>query len=402
MLSFPLVSEQVEIFMNRTSKKSNSDILRLQHASRHEINDVLGEILERDSDLSHVVKTIEQKLDEGIYILSEHMARIIVSTKSASLYDRTRLNLFKSTWELITLYRGQYPDPEIEGTLCRQLYEFAKNNAEPRRREIVEAIRDFGSEETLSTLEAIFSENVPTFQANQILANAHGSPDKSDIKKMSVIIEAESGKEFVELIQEAIASVKNRNQNPEETIKRSISADSVSSPLKCSPNVVSAKEQIDLYSVHDLITEGENKVVEFKSSLSVNLHSNKKDPNINYSALKTIAAFLNTDGGTLIVGVGDDGTPVGIEVDNFPSEDKMALYLDNLIKKYIGPEHMGNIQHSFKDYNHKRILAIECKKSKIPVHVKEGKSVQFFIRSCASTTELNFEEGLKYVSQRFD
>ena len=40
------------------------------------------------------------------------------------------------------------------------------------------------------------------------------------------------------------------------------------------------------------------------------------------AVLKTMAGFLNTRGGRLIVGVRDDGTPLGIEADQFESEDK--------------------------------------------------------------------------------
>jgi len=48
-----------------------------------------------------------------------------------------------------------------------------------------------------------------------------------------------------------------------------------------------------------MIRKGENKTVEFKSTLRVNLHTNKPDKEIGKVALKTIAAFLNTRGGDI-------------------------------------------------------------------------------------------------------
>ena len=82
----------------------------------------------------------------------------------------------------------------------------------------------------------------------------------------------------------------------------------------------------------DLIEGGESTTVEFKSTLRTNLHTNKQDKEIEHEVLKTLAGFLNTDGGTLVIGVADDGTPVGIEADKFPSEDKMYLHLVNIMK----------------------------------------------------------------------
>jgi len=50
-----------------------------------------------------------------------------------------------------------------------------------------------------------------------------------------------------------------------------------------------------------LLAEGESETVEFKESL-------------DREALETVAAFANTRGGTLLIGVQDDGTARGITV----------------------------------------------------------------------------------------
>ena len=49
-----------------------------------------------------------------------------------------------------------------------------------------------------------------------------------------------------------------------------------------------------------------------------------------------LAAFLNSKGGTLLIGVGDGGEVIGLENDKFQNEDKFALHLDNLIKDQLG------------------------------------------------------------------
>ena len=59
--------------------------------------------------------------------------------------------------------------------------------------------------------------------------------------------------------------------------------------------------------------KGETKDTEFKSTLSLDLKTNKKEKYIQEAIIKTIAGFLNTDGGTLLIGVNDDNTPIGID-----------------------------------------------------------------------------------------
>jgi len=75
---------------------------------------------------------------------------------------------------------------------------------------------------------------------------------------------------------------------------------------------------------------------EFKGTLRVNLHTGQNDVKLEHAVLKTLAAFLNSKGGTLFVGVNDDGEVIGLENDKFLNRDKMALHLDNLIKDQLG------------------------------------------------------------------
>lgn len=67
-------------------------------------------------------------------------------------------------------------------------------------------------------------------------------------------------------------------------------------------------------SVEELIHRGESERLEFKSTLRWNLHTDSKDKRIEHAVLKTIAAFLNTQGGTLLIGVEDDGADANANV----------------------------------------------------------------------------------------
>ena len=90
-------------------------------------------------------------------------------------------------------------------------------------------------------------------------------------------------------------------------------------------------------SADELIRQGESKTLEFKSTLRWNLKENRKDDQrITHAALKTIAAFLNTEGGDLLLGVADDGTISGIERDRLDNDDKFMLHLAQVVRNGLG------------------------------------------------------------------
>jgi hypothetical protein len=167
-----------------------------------------------------------------------------------------------------------------------------------------------------------------------------------------------------------------------------------------------AAEQVEVapdmrLSLSDIITNGESSEVEFKSTLRVNLHTGSKDPRIELAAMKTIAGFLNSNGGILTIGVADDGTSLGIDTDGFENEDKMSLHLVNLIKDRIGPSMMQFIHARFEDYDSCRVMVIECSKAKSPAFVKDGNIERFYIRTGPSTTELSASQTQEYIRQRY-
>jgi len=168
--------------------------------------------------------------------------------------------------------------------------------------------------------------------------------------------------------------------------------------LTAGPAPSPALEEFDLIAV---VSTGESDTVEFKSTLRTNLHTGAADKRIELAVLKTLAGFLNTDGGTLIIGVSDDGTPVGIKTDGFPSEDKMSLHLVNIVKDRMGPEAMTAMNIHFDDYEDNRVMVVRCKRSSGPVYVKDDNVERFYIRTGPSTTELTLSQAQSYIKQRF-
>jgi hypothetical protein len=153
--------------------------------------------------------------------------------------------------------------------------------------------------------------------------------------------------------------------------------------------------------VLELIKKGENEKLEFKSTLRTNLHTNEFDKRIEHSCLKTLAAFLNTEGGTLLVGVSDQGSISGIEKDHFINNDKFNLHVANLIKEQIGNEYLPYLHSELVLIEGKNILKIDCLKSEKPVFLKNNKLEEFYIRVGAATVQITGSKLLHFINNNF-
>lgn len=156
-------------------------------------------------------------------------------------------------------------------------------------------------------------------------------------------------------------------------------------------------------AIQELIQSGESENFELKSTLRMNLYTKEKDRKMEDSVIKTLAGFLNHNGGTLLIGVADDGTILGIDVDKFETADKMSLHLVNLIKSRIDPSTaMTSIHIDFATYKDKQIMKVVCDPSPFPVYVQDGNQEHFFVRMGPSTDKLTIREIQEYIKHRFD
>ena len=158
------------------------------------------------------------------------------------------------------------------------------------------------------------------------------------------------------------------------------------------------------------ISNGESKNCEFKESLSLDVRQSqsnksyqpKKESYIELAVLKTIAGFLNTDGGELFIGVSDDSKVLGIENEliklHKSSKDKFQLHLKTLIKENIGLGSSNFINLELKTVNDKEIIHVSCKKSDEPIYIKDK---DFYIRTGPATDKLEGRELVNYTTSRF-
>lgn len=153
--------------------------------------------------------------------------------------------------------------------------------------------------------------------------------------------------------------------------------------------------------IEDLIVKGENERLEFKSTLRKNLHTGKVDKNISHSVLKTIVAYLNSKGGSLLIGISDDGKILGLENDDFANLDRLRLFFTDLLRKHIGSRFLPNVKFEIYSIDGVKVLKVDCFKSSKRVFLNWENSEEFYVRHGASTLKLKGSDLIDYVRERF-
>lgn len=157
-------------------------------------------------------------------------------------------------------------------------------------------------------------------------------------------------------------------------------------------------------SIKEIISLGESTNLEFKSTLQWDIVRNEKNKSLRKSVLKTITAFLNSDGGTLVIGVEDNKIICGLEADLKiveNSEDKFLNLLNTIINDSIGPEYGALVKVRLEPINGKIVCMIDVDRSLIPAYLEFENHKEFFIRMGNTSRSLDPEETVKYIGQNW-
>ncbi|AMK11394.1 helix-turn-helix domain-containing protein [Pseudodesulfovibrio indicus] len=151
--------------------------------------------------------------------------------------------------------------------------------------------------------------------------------------------------------------------------------------------------------IKSLLLEGEGGRLEFKQTLRFNLKSGKNGKEIEHACLKTVSAFLNSEGGTLLVGVADDGTVTGFGEDNFESDDRALLHFNNLVDRHIGTEFSRYIDSAVIDVDGVKVLRIHCIPARAPAILDAAKGEEFYVRSGPASRALTFRQFREWLEK---
>lgn len=150
----------------------------------------------------------------------------------------------------------------------------------------------------------------------------------------------------------------------------------------------------------ELIHIGENETMEFKSTLRYDLRENKINKKLEFVIAKTISAFLNTEGGILIIGVDDGGNALGLDNDlgtlSKGDIDAFELHLRNIISKHLGSSFEKYLKVNFPSIDEKTVCKIQVLKSGKPVFATYEGAENFYVRIGNSSIPKNRAEQSEY------
>jgi len=263
------------------------------------------------------------------------------------------------------------------------------------------------------------------------MANRHKYALAQEITNRAILTQVENRDKSTQLAENYLQKVKEnfpdalkRQCIPEDPIlwkvenyeqfleeRRKILADELNEYLT---NITETNLEGVAVSLEEQIAEGENNCLEFKSTLRWDMKESRLNRKLEEVILKSIAAFNNAEGGTLLIGVNDEGEIVGLEYDyntldgGEGDKDKFEIHLRNIINKTYGVEFATtNLKITFPQINDQEICMIDIKKGQKPLYLtvadKHGQKFEkFYVRSGNSSQEIvKASEITSYIQSRF-
>lgn len=158
-------------------------------------------------------------------------------------------------------------------------------------------------------------------------------------------------------------------------------------------------------SLPDLISDGENQYVEFKSSFVWDYHQQRANKALYKPALKNVVAFLNSGGGRLLIGVADDGQILGLEPDlsTLPKAnvDGFENVFNQAFNSMIGAEYRQYVRVTFPLIDDQTICHVEVRPADEPAFLRLKGDEQFYIRAGNATQPLSISKANRYIQSNF-
>jgi hypothetical protein len=174
--------------------------------------------------------------------------------------------------------------------------------------------------------------------------------------------------------------------------------------------ITATQEPASAVSIEDLVREGESEELEFKATLRWDLVTECVNKKLEDAIAKAVAAFSNGQGGTLLIGVGDEGEILGLDHDCVSlhgDRDEFELHLRNLLNRELGTAFVTNkVRITLPSPGGREICQVDVTPANEPVFIKttdkNGQRIEkFYVRSGNASQELPPSETHAYIKDRF-
>ncbi len=156
------------------------------------------------------------------------------------------------------------------------------------------------------------------------------------------------------------------------------------------------------FDIKELL-KGENQNIEYKQTLRWDIKTNQINPILEEVVIKELASFMNKKGGKILIGVDDNGIPLGLERDyqtfKKNNSDDFQVHLTNLINKNLGKNANSCINWSFHQIEGKEICLGTITPSPSPVYFKIKNDKKFYVRNNNTCQPYDVEDAFEYISK---
>lgn len=158
-------------------------------------------------------------------------------------------------------------------------------------------------------------------------------------------------------------------------------------------------------NILDLLNKDEHENLEFKSTFRWDIKQNTVNRVLEKSVMKTIAAFLNSQGGHLVIGVDDNKAVIGLASDYGSlirkDADGFENHFSQVFHNMIGAEFRQFVKLNWSHLDGKECCAISVSPSPKPAYLKNDNSEEFYIRTGNGTTSLKLSEASAYIDSHW-
>jgi predicted transcriptional regulator len=250
-------------------------------------------------------------------------------------------------------------------------------------RDIMMRIVAVGQNPKKVTVREIMSPDIVSCKPSTPLVEACRTMQENRIKKLAV---------FDDKVLKGIVSLTDIAQRHPELMTK----------------LMNMRRKRDIGGVEDiigLITQEEGSHLEFKSSLRYDRETKQRNQALEMVVLKTICAFLNAEGGTLLIGLSDDNQVVGVNEDytiiKSKNRDGFQNLLLSMVSNSIGNYYLQFVEVMFHNVLGKDLCQVNVSASLKPSYLTNKGKQEFYVRTGNNSRPFKISEATDYIGTRW-
>jgi len=154
-----------------------------------------------------------------------------------------------------------------------------------------------------------------------------------------------------------------------------------------------------------ILAAGENQSAEFKASLMWDYRRQSVNKELHEPVMKNLVAFMNTNGGVLLIGIDDEGAVLGIEQDmstlKKPNVDGFENVFNMAFANMVGMENRQYVEVTFPQLEGKTLCRLNVRPAAHPVYLRYQGKEELYVRTGNSSQALPVSKAVQYVAGRF-